>query len=144
MGCQKRCRVLLPACLLQCSDSSLVVCRSDACRYLGREHVKSTRSSILYQGLQDRNVVAQGFPTGCGCRHDNIPASQNGVDGLCLVGEHLGNVSCSDGGLHWIGQGGGGQRILGLPGRNVFHVDNLQGIRVLVLRTICSDLNIYI
>ncbi len=86
----------------QCSDSSLVLCRSDACGYLGWKHVKSTCSPILYQGLQDRNVVAQGFATGCGRRHHDIPASQNGVNGLRLVGEHLGDVSYFDGGLHWL------------------------------------------
>ena len=130
MGCRKCWRVLLSACINQCSDSSLVVCRSDACGYLGWEHVQSTCSSILYQGLQNRNVVAQGFATGCGRGHHHISASQNGVNGLCLVGEHLSDIPCFDGGLHWLGQWGGGQRILGSPCGDVFHVDNLQGIRV--------------
>ena len=88
--------------VFQCSYSRLVVCRSDASGHLGGEHVKSTRSSILHQGLQDRNVVAQGLATGCGSRHHHIPASQNGVDGLRLVGEHLGDASYFDGGLHWL------------------------------------------
>ena len=104
-----------------------VVCRSEACGYLGWEHVKSTRPPVLYQGLQNRNIVAQRLATGCGCGHHHISASQNGVNGLRLVGEHLGDVSCFDGGLHWLRQGGGGQRILGSPCRDVFHVDDLQG-----------------
>ena len=102
MGLPEVLLVLLPACLFQCGDSSLVVCRSDACGYLGWEHIKSTSPSILYQGLQNRNVVAQGLATGCGCRHHHISASQNSVNGLRLVGEHLGDVSCFDGGLHWL------------------------------------------
>lgn len=57
--------------------------------YFGGEHVESTGPPILYQSLQNWDVVAQRLATGSGSGYNHVLARHDGINSLSLVREHL-------------------------------------------------------
>ena len=66
-------------------DHSFVTWETD----LGGEHVESAGPPVLYQSLQDRDVVTQRLATSSTSGHNHVLAGHDSVNSLSLVCEHL-------------------------------------------------------